>query len=478
VATEALSELGQSTSIVAAEAAEPASERLDRQTVAIVAVLGLAAFMSVLDGTIVTVAIDTFATTFDSTVSTIVWVSVGYLLAAGAALPTAGWAAERFGGRRVFLAGLGLFVLGSALASLSWSAASLIGFRVIQGFGGGMLEPTSLTLAAKSASKGQMGRVMGVLGLIVNVAPVLGPLTGGLFTDGGHWRWIFLINLPIGAVVAVWALAVLPKDSGTRETAPLDIRGLLLLTPGFVLTLLAIDRFGDDAAWWIVATPAVAAAVLFAAYLRHALTTDRPVINPRLFAGRSFASSVVVMMFVGVIMYSQLVALPLFLDREHDLTGIRGGLLTSALGVGLLLSMSMTARRSDVTGPRDLVGPGAVGTAIGLGVFSAAGADLPLGALVALFVIVGLAFGSVAAPTFSSVYRTVPSEATSQATTTLFIAVQVSASLGLTVVGLLLDGSGRDRFGTLFAILAAAAVATAALSRLLPGRPAVAAGAP
>jgi MFS family permease len=128
------------------------------------------------------------------------------------------------------------------LASLSWSAGSLIAFRVVQGFGGGMLEPTSLTLAAKAAGQHRVGRVMGILSLIINIAPVLGPLTGGLFANAAHWRWIFLINLPIGAAVLVAASFVLPRDRGSRDAASLDLRGLLLLSPGFVGVLLAIDR--------------------------------------------------------------------------------------------------------------------------------------------------------------------------------------------------------------------------------------------
>src|SRR4051812_33345259 len=157
-----------------------ATERLDRRTVAVVGVMAAAAFMAVLDGTIVTVAIDTFTTQFDASVATIGWVSVGYLLAAAVSLPVAGWAGERCGGRRVFLAGLAVFVVGSALSSLAWSAGALVAFRVVQGFGGGALEPTALTLAARSANGRRVGTVMGLLSLVVNVAPVLGPLLGGL----------------------------------------------------------------------------------------------------------------------------------------------------------------------------------------------------------------------------------------------------------------------------------------------------------
>jgi len=445
---------------------------LDRQTLAVVCVLALAAFMSVLDGTIVTVAVDTFASVFDSPISTVVWVSVGYLLAAGLALPTAGWAIERFGGRKVFFAGLGLFVLGSGLASLAWSAPSLIMFRILQGFGGGMLEPTSLTLAAKAAGQRRVGRVMGILSLIINVAPVLGPLTGGLFATEAHWRWIFLINLPIGVLVAIAAMFVLPVVGGDRAAARSDLRGLFLLSPGFVAILFAIDRVGAHGAVWTVAVPAVVGITLIVSYVRRALRVKTPVINVRLLTRPEFASSVGLMAVVGFVMYSQLISLPLFLHRVHGYTGVRQGLLTTALGAGLLVSMSYTSRRSDITGPRQLVGAGALVTGAGLVVFALAGKSLPVPGLFALFVVVGLGFGAVAAPTFSSVYRTVPVEATSQATTTMFIVVQVFASIGITVIGLVLSDDTTSAFGPLFAVLAAAAFLAAVLSRRLPGPPA------
>jgi EmrB/QacA subfamily drug resistance transporter len=444
---------------------------LDRQSIVIVSVLALAAFMSVLDGTIVTVAVGTLGSVFGSPISTIVWVSVGYLLAAGFALPVAGWATERYGGRRVFMTGLALFVLGSLLASLAWSAESLIAMRVIQGFGGGMLEPTALTLAATVAGQHRVGKVMGLLSVIINVAPVLGPLTGGLFATEAHWRWIFLINLPIGAVVAIAAFIVLPRDAATKRSSTVDLFGLLLLSPGFVAVLFAIDRIGAGGALWTILLPAVAGLGLFGGYVIRALRVESPVIDVRMFALPAFSASVVVMAFVGLIMFSQLVALPLFLHREYGYTGAGQGLLTTALGLGLMVSMLWSSRRSDVTGPRPLARGGGLITAAGLAAFAAVGDQLPIGGLMLLFVGVGLGFGCMAAPTFGSVYRTVPSESTAQATTTMFIVVQASASLGVTLIALVLSDAGTSAFRPLFAVLALVAVAGVALARRLPGPP-------
>ena len=444
---------------------------LDRRTIAVVAVMAAAAFMAVLDGTIVTVAIDTFTTTFDASVATIGWVSIGYLLAAAVSLPVSGWAVERFGGRRVFLVGLTVFVLGSALASLAWSAGALIAFRVLQGFGGGALEPTALTLAARTANGRRVGTVMGLLSLVVNVAPVLGPLLGGLFVEAGHWRWIFLVNIPIGIVVAGVAVLVVPADPGDPGAARSDLKGLGLLSPGFALVLLAIERLGAAAPTWQVLAPVAAGSGLLAWYVARSRRVARPVIDPRLFANPGFASSIGVMALVGFLMYSQLVALPLYARDVHDRHGIGQGVLVTALGVGLLVSMALAGRASDVLGPRRLVVPGSIVTMVGLVVVAIVQDSTGIGTLLALFVVIGLGFGTVAASTFSSVYRTVPAERAAQATTTMFIVVQTSASFGVAVIGLLMSRLGADSYGVLFAILAVDAALIALVGRLLPGAP-------
>lgn len=170
-------------------------------------------------------------------------------------------------------------------------------------------------------------------------------------------------------------------------------------------------------------------------------------------------------------MFSQLVALPLFLHREFGYTGASQGLLTTSLGLGLMVSMSWSSRRSDITGPRPLARGGGLITAAGLAAFAAFGHRLPVGGLMLLFLGVGLGLACMAAPTFGSVYRTVPAESTSQATTTMFIVVQASASLGVTLIGLVLSDAGTSAFQPLFAVLALAAIAGVALTRRLPGPP-------
>jgi MFS family permease len=374
----------------------------------------------------------------------------------------------------VFLTGLGLFMIGSALLAAAWSIESLIAFRVVQGLGGGLLEPTSLALAAGLARRDRVGRVLGTMSMIINVAPVLGPVIGGLIAGTGHWRWIFILNLPLGLAVLLVALAAVPADRPDPDAGPravADVRGLLLLTGGYVGLLFALNRSGQHSSGALIGVSAVAGAGLLLAYARHALTTSaRPAFDLRLLRRPGFAAALVVMGLVGLIMYSMLTALPVFGADRYHLTGLDQGVLVCALGVGLLVSMSTAGRLSDRTGPRPLVRGGALVTAAGLLTFVLVQDRPALPLLMLLFVLVGLGFGGAAAPTFASVYRLLPPPEQAQGTTALFMAVQFSASLGVTVLGVLRGRAPGDWPVLLFLGLTMAAVLIAALAGRLPAR--------
>ncbi|SNT17320.1 DHA2 family efflux MFS transporter permease subunit [Rhodococcoides kyotonense] len=452
--------------------ADGTPDRLDRRTQILVTVLGAAAFVAVLDGTAVTASLGTLTTSFDTTLPVVVWVTTGYLLAAGSVLPLVGWAVDRFGGRAVFLAGLGAFVAGSVLTGLAWSIEALIVFRVLQGFGGGLVEPASIAVAAAVAPREHVGRVMGRFSLIINIAPVVGPLLGTLFADNGLWRMIFLINLPLGALIVLAAVRWVPTTTGSTTPQPPDLLGMALLAPGFVFVLLTVNRWGAGADAYLVVPLVVVGAVLLGAYVVHALRTSRvPVLDLRLLRTPAFAAALLVMCVVGFIMFSQLSMLPLLAEQQFGLHGIARGVITSALGVGLLFSMSNAGRISDRVGPRPLVVGGSVLTALGLGAVGVVYDAWPLPALLVLYVVVGLGFGCVASPSFASVYRILPPESAAQGTTALFIAVQLFASVGVTVMGLLLDRGGDSVYSTVFTVLAVAATAAAVIGTRLPGRP-------
>src|SRR3954462_2049329 len=207
-----------------------ASPRLDRRLLAISSVVVLGAIMSILDTTVVNVAINTLARDFNTELSTIQWIVTGYTLALATVIPVTGWAADRFGTKRLYMISIGLFIAGSALSGAAWSAESLIFFRVLQGLGGGMLMPAGMTILTRAAGPQRVGRVMAIIGVPMMLGPILGPILGGWLVDDFSWRWVFFLTLPIGIAAFFASTRILPKDS-PQSAERFDAVGLALLSP-------------------------------------------------------------------------------------------------------------------------------------------------------------------------------------------------------------------------------------------------------
>ena len=196
--------------------ADPNAKGLDRALMSVAIVVVLGAIMSILDTTVVNVAISHLSTTFDTSLETIQWIVTGYTLALATVIPITGWAADRFGTKRLYMLSLALFLCGSILSGLAWSAESLIAFRVLQGLGGGMLMPAGMTILTRAAGPQRVGRVMSVIGVPMLLGPIVGPILGGWLVDDVSWRWIFFINIPIG-IAALVALAARPRRATSRS---------------------------------------------------------------------------------------------------------------------------------------------------------------------------------------------------------------------------------------------------------------------
>src|SRR5438477_9005625 len=212
----------------------PASNKIDAYVWRISAVVIVGSIMSILDTTIVNVALATLGRELHSTIDQIQWVVTGYMLSLAAVIPVTGWAARRFGAKRVYLTSLVLFTAGSALCGLANSSTELIVFRVIQGVGGGMILPVGQLMMAEAAGPTRMGRVMSVVAVPAMLAPILGPTIGGLIIQNASWRWIFYVNVPIGVIAVAAALRYLPWLK-SQKADKLDVRGLILMATGLPL---------------------------------------------------------------------------------------------------------------------------------------------------------------------------------------------------------------------------------------------------
>ena len=192
-------------------------DNIDAAVLKVAGVVVLGAIMSILDITVVNVALPTFQRVFaengqELAYATVAWTVTGYTLALATVIPLTGWAADRFGTKRLYLTAVALFTAGSVLCATATSIQMLVGFRVLQGLGGGMLMPVGMTIMTKAAGPHRMGRLMAILGVPMLLGPIGGPILGGYLIEHASWHWIFLINLPIGLLALVYASFALPSD--------------------------------------------------------------------------------------------------------------------------------------------------------------------------------------------------------------------------------------------------------------------------
>ena len=327
-------------------------EPLGREVWIVSAVVVIGVIMSILDTTIVNVALETLSRELHAPLNTIQWVSTGYLLALATVIPLTGWMTERFGSKRIWMISVSLFGLGSALCGLAWSAESLIFFRVLQGFGGGMIMPVGMALLAQTAGPSRVGRVMSVIGVPMLLGPILGPVVGGLIVDSASWRWIFYVNVPIAIFALVLAAKLLKADAGRADAGKLDWVGLLLLSPGLALFVFGLSEseshggFTDPLVWG----PIVAGVLLVAAFVLHSLRATRPLIDVRLFRVRTFSAAASTTFLVGAALFGAMIILPLYYQVARGETALTAGLLMAPQGLGAALAMPLAGRLTDRVG--------------------------------------------------------------------------------------------------------------------------------
>ncbi|MFF4619570.1 DHA2 family efflux MFS transporter permease subunit [Nonomuraea jabiensis] len=454
-------------------------DRLDARLLGMIGVILLGGLLGILNSTMAAVAIDTLAATFGTSLSTIGWTSTGFLLAVTATIPFTTWAVDRFGGRRLWLAGLALFLAGSLGAGAAWNVGALIVFRVVQGFGAGLLDPLVLILLARAAGPRRAGRVMGLMGVVLSLGPVLGPIAGGAVLAGLSWRWMFLLSVPFGLVALLLARRVLPADEPSAgASARLDVMRLALLGPGFAAVVLALSQTAEQGAFtaWQALLPLGAGLALLLAYAVHALATARrtpPLIDLRLFTSRGFTASVAIMGLGGLALFAALFALPLYYQQAHGHGVLAAGLLMAPLGLGGALAMPLAGRLSDRIGARGLAIGGVIVAGLSALAFTRIGAATPeIWPALAAFAI-GLGSGCFSAPTMGSLYRALPPSMVAQGSSVLYMLNQLGAALGVAVVTLILQTAGDviTGFHGIFWLVVAVIVIILAAVPLLPGRP-------
>jgi EmrB/QacA subfamily drug resistance transporter len=419
---------------------------LDRDLMRIAWVVVVGAIMSILDVTVVNVAINTLAREFETTLPTIQWVATGYTLALATVIPLSGWAADRFGTKRLYMTSIALFVLGSVLSGLAWSAESLIGFRILQGFGGGMIMPCGMTILTRAAGTDRVGRVMAVIGVPMLLGPIFGPILGGWLVDDFSWRWIFFINVPIAAVALLLSFRILPRDV-PRADQRLDWLGLALLSPGLAAVIYGLAESASAGGFGApdVFGPIAAGLVLLVLFVRHALRADDPLIDMRLFLNRTFAVSSGTLVLAILAVFGGMLLLPLYLQAVRGESAMASGLLLAPQGFGAMLAMPIAGRLTDKTGVGRIVPVGLALVGLSFLALTQLEADTSYWALGAVLFVMGAGMGATMMPTFSGAMQTLRKAAIARASTTLNINQQVGASIGTAVLSVLLANALADR---------------------------------
>jgi EmrB/QacA subfamily drug resistance transporter len=418
------------------QASQP--EGLDRETLIVAGVVMLGAVMSILDTTVVNVAIDQLAVAFRSSLTTIQWVITGYTLALAAVIPITGWAADRFGTKRIYMTSLVLFTIGSVLSGLAWSAGSLIFFRVLQGIGGGMIMPAVMTIMTKKAGPHRMGRVMGVLGVPMLIAPIMGPILGGWLVDSASWRWIFFINVPIGIVAFILALIVLDPDQ-PQPAHRLDWLGMLLLSPGLAVFIFGLAEsstygFGSVRSWG----PTLAGVILIAAWFIHTWRSPHPLIDLRTFAHTRAGAAAGTFLLFAISVFGSMLLVPLYFQAVRGASALQAGLLMAPGGLGAMLMMPLSGRLTDRYGPTWLPATGLPLVAIGLIPFALVSAHTSYVLLCAANFVQGLGMGLAMMPNMTAAMQAVPPSAIARTSTAMNIIRQAGASIGTAVLSVIL----------------------------------------
>jgi len=417
-----------------------ADNRIDAYVWRISAVVILGSMMSILDTTIVNVALATLSRDLHSTIAQIQWVVTGYMLALAAVIPVSGWAARRFGPKPVYLVSLVLFVAGSMLCGLATSTTELTVFRVIQGLGGGMILPIGQMMMAEAAGPKRMGRVMSIVAVPMMLAPILGPTLGGLIVQNLSWRWIFYVNVPIGAVAVIAGMRILPSPK-PAPAGRLDFLGFALMATGLPLLTYGLAEIGVTGSFTAtkVVVPILAGLGLVALFTVHALRVPRPLLDLRLYRRPTFSSASIAMFCLGAALFGGMILLPLYWQDIRHMSVIDTGLLTAPQGLGMALVMPLAGKLTDRYGGGPLALFGVIVTTVTTIPFGFIGAHTPIALLSVAMLLRGMGIGFAFMPAMSAAFASLERSEISDATPQLNVLQRVGGSIGTAVLAVVLQ---------------------------------------
>jgi DHA2 family multidrug resistance protein len=395
----------------------------------------LATVMQVLDTTIVNVALPYMQGGLSATQDQIAWVLTSYIVATAVATPLTGWVSARVGRKRVFMWSVAVFTVTSLLCGIAQSLTEMVLFRVLQGMAGAALVPLSQAILLDAYPREKHGSAMAMWGVGIMVGPILGPTLGGYLTEYADWRWVFLINLPVGLLAWMMIGAFVPETERKRDI-PFDFTGFAFLSLGISCLQLMLDR-GQRLDWFgsgEIMLEAALALLGFYVFVVHAATTRHPFLNLRLLADRNYATSLLLIFVVGIILFATLALLPPFMEELLAYPVLDTGLLLAPRGVGTMIGMMMVGRLMPRIDPRWLMLTGFLLTAQSL--WEMSGFNLNVGDwdLVRTGVVQGLGLGLIFVPLSAIAYATLAPEHRNEAAAVFSLVRNLGSSIGISIL--------------------------------------------
>ncbi|MEU6726712.1 DHA2 family efflux MFS transporter permease subunit [Nonomuraea wenchangensis] len=421
----------------------------DRRLTLIGLVLALGAFTTLLDTTIVNIALDHLATRFGAPIARTQWVVTGYLLAYVAVIPVSGWISERLGARNAWLLAVGAFLAGSLLCGLAGSLPALVAFRVVQGIGGGMVIPITMSILTQAAGPDRLDKAMIPVGLPSLLGPVLGSVLGGALLQWADWRWLFLVNVPVCLAALALGARLLPATAGRRGHR-FDTAGFLLLTPGVVALAYGISQapgrggFAATTTW----VPLLAGATLIAAFTAYSLRArSRALIDVRVFARRGFGLSSLITFVSGFSTYALAFLLPLFYQQVRGESVLDTGLLLIPQGLGIMTFFLLARRLAERMDGRAVLAAGVLLTMAGIAPFALAGTHNGTVLLLAGQYLQGLGFGATTFPLMILALSGLSHDEAPRGSAAFNVVQRVGAPFGVAVIAVVLQSLLTDAAG-------------------------------
>lgn len=401
----------------------------------------LATFMEVLDTSIANVALPHIAGSLSSSVDESTWVLTSYLVSNAIVLPLTGWFSTLFGRKRFYMGCVALFTVSSFLCGLAPNLGILVIMRVIQGAGGGGLQPISQAILVESFEQEQQGMAMAVYGMGVVVAPIIGPTLGGWITDSYSWRWIFFINIPVGIIALLMTSALIEDPpylirKGLKDGLKIDFIGLGLLSVGLGFLQIMLDK-GQTDDWFgsrFIQTCAVLAIIGLVGVVIWELRQRDPMIDLRLLKDKNFAVSTFTMFALGVVLYGTTVLLPILVQTLMGYTAMLSGLVLSPGAVITMFTMPLVGWLLGRYEARWLVIVGLVILAIGMSRLARINLTVSFMELVLIWCISRGGLGFLFVPINVMAFYFIPREKTNNATGLINVARNIGGSVGISLV--------------------------------------------